>query len=80
MTNVYKVIPMEATEKFSTKVNKQVLKKLRAYAKQSNQKISLVVSEALAEYLRRTQVRPAFRQAAREVIAENSELLKELAK
>ncbi len=71
---------METTEKFSTKLNKQVLHKLRAYAKRNNSKIAQVVSQAVAEYLERVEVRPAFRDAAREVIDDHRELLKELAK
>lgn len=71
---------MDAGEKFSTKVNKHVLSKLRSYAKRSNRKIALIVSEALAQYLERIEVRKAFITAADEVIAENEELLKELAK
>ena len=71
---------METSEKFSTKVNKQVLSKLRAYAKRNNRKIALVVSEALAEYLERAEVRPAFRSAVDDVVEKHKELLKELAK
>lgn len=71
---------METTEKFSTKVNKQVLHKLRMLAKRSNKKIALIVSEALAEYLERVEVRSAFKDAAKEVIASHRDLLKELAK
>ena len=71
---------METSEKFSTKLNKQVLLRLRAFAKRSNKRIALVVSEALAEYLQRAEVRPAFRDSAQEVIEEHRELLKELAK
>ena len=71
---------METGEKFSTKLNKQVLLKLRSYAKRSNRKIALIVSEALAQYLERIEVRQTFVSAADQVITENEELLKELAK
>ena len=71
---------MDTTEKFSTKMNKEVLAKLRDYASTSDRSISLIVSEAVAEYLSRVEVRPSFRNAVEDVIRENEELLKELAK
>ena len=71
---------METTEKFSTKINKKVLSDVRALARRSKKKISLIVSEALAEYLQRAEVRPAFRDAAQEIMKDHRELLKELAK
>jgi len=71
---------MDTSEKFSTKLNKQVLLRLRSFAKRSNRKIALVVTEALAEYLERAEVRPAFRDAAKEIVDDHRELLKELAK
>ena len=71
---------METTEKFSTKVNKQVLARLRSFAKRSNKNIAVVVSEAIAEYLERSEVRPAFRTAVEEVVEKHQELLQELAK
>jgi predicted transcriptional regulator len=71
---------MDASEKFSTKMNKEVLARLRDYAQSSDRSISQIVSEAVAEYLGRVEVRPAFRDAVDEVIRENEELLKELAR
>jgi predicted transcriptional regulator len=71
---------MDTTEKFSTKMNKEVLTRLRDYAQSSDRSISQIVSEAVAEYLGRVEVRPAFRDAVDEVIRENEELLKELAR
>jgi len=71
---------MDTTEKFSTKMNKDVLERLRGYAEASDRSISQIVSEAVAEYLGRVEVRPAFRQAVDEVIREHEELLKELAR
>lgn len=71
---------METSEKFSTKMNKQVLKKLRRYADECRRPISLIVSEAVSEYLAKVEVRPAFRAAVDEVVADNEELLRELAK
>jgi predicted transcriptional regulator len=57
-----------------------VLVKLRDYANSTDRSISLIVSEAVAQYLERVEVRPAFRTAVDEVIRENEELLRELAK
>ena len=71
---------MDTSEKFSTKMNAAVLERLRDYAQTSDRSISQIVSEAVAEYLGRVEVRPAFRQAVDEVIRENEELLKELAR
>lgn len=71
---------MDTTEKFSTKMNKEVLARLRDYAHSSDRSISQIVSEAVAEYLGRIEVRPVFRDAVAEVILENEELLKELAR
>ena len=71
---------MDTTEKFSTKMNAAVLERLREYAQSSDRSISHIVSEAVAEYLTRVEVRPAFRQAVDEVLRENEELLRELAR
>jgi hypothetical protein len=71
---------MDTSEKFSTKMNAAVLERLRDYAQSSDRSISQIVSEAVAEYLSRVEVRPSFRQAVEEVIRENEELLKELAR
>jgi hypothetical protein len=71
---------MDTTEKFSTKINKEVLARLRDYAQSSERSIAQIVSEAVAEYLERIEVRPAFRSAVDAVISENEELLKDLAR
>jgi hypothetical protein len=71
---------MDTSEKFSTKMNKGVLKHLREYEQSSDRSIAQIVSEAVAEYLSRVEVRPAFRNAVDEVVRENEELLKELAR
>jgi predicted transcriptional regulator len=71
---------MDTSEKFSTKMNAAVLERLREYAQSSDRSISQIVSEAVAEYLTRVEVRPAFRQAVDEVLRENEELLRELAR
>ena len=71
---------MDTFEKFSSKMNKDVLAKLRDYAEATDRSISTIVSEAVAEYLSRIEIRPVFRNAVDEVIKENEELLRELAK
>ena len=70
---------MDTSEKFSTKMNREVLARLREYSHTSDRSISQIVSEAVAEYLGRVEVRPAFRDAVDEVIRENEELLRKLA-
>jgi predicted transcriptional regulator len=71
---------VDTSEKFSTKLNKEVLRKLREYAAASDRPIATIVSEAVQEYLARVEVRPAFREAVEEVVSANEELLRELAK
>lgn len=66
--------------KFSTQVDHEVLEQLKEFARISDRSISKIVNEAIADYLKRAQVRPAFLEAMEEVIAENEELLKRLAK
>jgi predicted transcriptional regulator len=74
-----KYISMKA-KKFATQLDEQVLKKLKRYAEASDRSISGIVSEAVAQYLDRAEVRPAFCSAMDEVLSENAELLKRLAK
>jgi predicted DNA-binding protein len=61
-------------------MNKEVLARLRDYAQSSDRSIAQIVSEAVAEYIERIEVRPAFRSAVDEVISEHEQLLKELAR
>jgi predicted transcriptional regulator len=67
-------------KKFATQIDETVLKDLKSYATQTDRSISSVVNEAVAEYLQRAKVRPAFRDAIEEVLSDHSELLKRLAK
>ena len=67
-------------KKFATQIDEDVLKELREYADQSKKSISSIVTEAVEEHLKRVRVRPVFRSAMDEVLAENSDLLKRLAK
>jgi hypothetical protein len=66
--------------KFSTLVDEKVLKELKQHSYESGKSISWLVSEALVEYLDRTRTRPAFLSAMHEVLEDNSDLLKRLAK
>jgi predicted transcriptional regulator len=66
--------------KFASQVDAKVLRDLRAYAEQNDRSISSVVTEALAEYLAKAQIRPAFQTSMEEVLVEHSELLSRLAK
>lgn len=67
-------------KKFATQIDEKVLKDLRSYVDQTDRSISSVVSEAVAEYLQRSKVRPAFQSAMNEVLDEHAELLARLAK
>lgn len=67
-------------KKFATQIDEQVLKDLKKYVQESGRSISRVVSDAVAEHLQKVRVRPAFRSAMEEVLNDNEELLKRLAK
>ncbi|MBA3451963.1 MAG: ribbon-helix-helix protein, CopG family [Deltaproteobacteria bacterium] len=66
--------------KFATQLDADVADKLRSFAAETDRSISKIVNEAVAEYLARYRVRPAFRTALDEVITEHAELLERLAK
>jgi uncharacterized membrane protein YheB (UPF0754 family) len=68
------------SKKFATQIDEKVLKDLKSYVNQSNRSISSVVSEAVAEYIHRARLRPAFSKAMDEVLNEHSDLLQRLAK
>ena len=70
---------MKAT-KFATQLDEAVLRRLRRFARENDRSISRIVGEAVAEYLDRAEVRPAFCRAADEVLDENRELLERLAR
>lgn len=57
-----------------------MLEQLKEFARISDRSISKIVNEAISDYLKRVQVRPVFLDAMDEVISENEELLKRLAK
>ncbi len=66
--------------KFATQIDEKVLKDLKSYVNETDRSISSVVTEAVAEYLQRSKLRPAFRSAMDEVLDEHEELLTRLAK
>ena len=67
-------------KKFATQIDEATLEDLRIYARSTGRSISGVVSEAVGEYLKRANVRPAFRDAMDEVLADHAELLERLAR
>jgi len=67
-------------KKFATQMDEATLEDLRAYARSTGRSISAVVSEAVGEYLKKSSVRPAFRNAMDEVLEDHAELLGRLAK
>jgi uncharacterized membrane-anchored protein YjiN (DUF445 family) len=69
-----------SAKKFATQIDENVLKDLKSYVKSADRSISSVVTEAVAEYLQKVKLRPAFKNAMSEVLDEHSELLERLAK
>ena len=63
-----------ATIKISSKVEEQVWNDLRALAEESHQTVSGVLTEAIAEYVRRRRVRPEVLEHLEDSIRENEEL------
>ena len=61
-------------------IESDVARDLRAYASASDRSIASVVNEALAEYLQRYRVRPAFQSAMDEVVTDHAEVLARLAR
>jgi len=66
--------------KFASQIDARVLDDLRRYAKENDRTLSGVLTMAVAEFLQRARVRPAFRKAADDVLDEHEELLRRLAK
>jgi len=67
-------------KKFATQIDEQVFIDLKKYIEETDNSISKVVSKAISEFLEKERVRPMFRSAMDEVLNENEELLKRLAK
>jgi len=66
--------------KFASQMDAKLLREVKKYAKESDRTLSGVINEAIAQYLERARVRPAFRAATEEVLVEHAELLRRLAK
>ena len=66
--------------KISSKVEQREWEALQALAKESNQSISGVLSEAVGDYVRKRRLRPAVVEHLEDSILENKELGKLLAR
>lgn len=71
---------MAKAEKFASQMDGELLQSLRQHAEASGRSISILLDEAVREYLERVRVRPAFRAAMDEVLDEHDELLQRLAR
>lgn len=71
---------MGTMAKFSSKMRPEVLDELRKHATESGRTLASVLDEAAEQYLARERVRPAFREAAEQVMDEHAELLERLAR
>ena len=60
--------------KISSKVEQAVWEELRAFAAESHQSISGLLTEALREYLQRRRIRPEVLRHLKDSLAENEEL------
>lgn len=78
--NFHDNVSFMSVKKFATQIDENVLDDLKAYVKSADRSISSVVTEAVAEYLEKVKLRPAFRNAMDEVLNDHEELLKRLAK
>lgn len=65
---------------FETQIDADVLSDLKSFAENVDRSIPAIVSEAVAEYLKRAHLRPEFAQAMERVLLEDAELLRRLAK
>lgn len=63
MTILFHVGGLVKVKKFATQIDEKVLKDLKAYVSEADRSISSVVSEAVADFLKRSRLRPAFRKA-----------------
>jgi len=66
--------------KFSGQMDAQVMKELDEFVKQSGQTKTAVYTEMALQYLRSRSIRPQVISGAEQVIREDAELLKRLAK
>jgi hypothetical protein len=66
--------------KFASQIDETILKELKSYVNETDRSISAVLTVAVKEYLARARLRPAFKKAANEILAEHAEFLRRLAK
>lgn len=71
--------PMTAI-KISSKVEEGTWRELREHARENNQSVSGLLTEAIAEYLARRRVRPSVLSHLEDSMRENEELGRRLAK
>ena len=69
-----------STIKISSKVEEAVWDELKAAAKESNQNVSGMLTEAISDYLQRRRIRPVVTNHLLDSIDENEELGRLLAK
>lgn len=69
-----------ATIKISSRVEERVWEELRSLAKESNQNVSDLLTEAISDYLQRRRVRPVVLEHLSDSMTENDELGHLLAK
>ena len=68
------------TIKISSKVEEETWNEFRAFAKQSHQSISGLLTEAIRDYMRRRRVRPEVLAHLNDSMSEHKELGQRLAK
>ena len=71
---------MSQMVKFSSQMDPAIFENLRDYAKREDRKLGNVLSDAVRMYLERARVRPVFDDAATQVLNDNDELLRRLAR
>ena len=71
---------MNENVKFSSKMRADLLERLRQFASESQTDIYHLLNQAVAEFLDRAHLRPAFVETASEIVVDHAELLERLAK
>lgn len=71
---------MSDAVKFGSKMRPELLDELRRHAAESGRTLASVLDEAATQYLAHKRVRPAFREAAEQVMSEHADLLERLAR
>lgn len=74
------MLPMAASVRFSSKMDAELLKELRAHAEREGRTLAAILSAAAEQYLQRAAIRPAFRTTAQEVLEEHAKVLERLAR